>query len=179
MIKIIFFLIPVLLFLILFFPYLLKGNIKGTPFFPTSKNIIRKALKATHLKPGEKLYDLGCGNGRVLIIGAKEFGAKVIGFEYSLLLFYISKINLFINKVKDSVVKKEDFFKLDIKDADVIYLFLTPRALKKLEEKIRREAKIGTRIITFSSPLPSLKPEKIIPLEERKNKLNIYLYVKR
>ncbi|MBZ1356595.1 MAG: class I SAM-dependent methyltransferase [Candidatus Nealsonbacteria bacterium] len=167
-------------FLIIFFsPSSIKAALSGAPFLPTSKNIVRKALKEADLKRGEKLYDLGCGTGTVLIIGEKEFGAKVVGFEYSSPLFYLSKINFLINRIKDGIINKGDFYQADIKDADVIYLFLTPRAFKKLENKIKTETKIGARIITFSSPLLFWQPEKVVPLKERKNKINLYLYVRK
>jgi SAM-dependent methyltransferase len=171
--EIIWILIPTILISI--FLCLLKPALKGAPFVPTQKSIIRKALKLTNLKPGETLYDLGCGTGRVLVIGAKEFGARVVGFEFSLLLFLISKLNLFFQRVKGNIYC-QDFFEAEIRDADVIFLFLTPRILAKLEEKFAKELKSRARIICFSSPLPSWKPSQILPLPERKNKINLYLY---
>lgn len=169
-----------LLFLVIFFsPSSIKAALIGGPFVPTSKSIIHKALKAVELRQGEKLYDLGCGDGRALVIGAKEFKAKVVGFEYSFPIFCLAKINFFINGIKDGILYKSDFYDADISDADVIYLYLTPKAFKKLEEKIKQQTKIGARIITFSSSLLFWQPERIIPLEERKNKINLYLYVKK
>lgn len=154
---------------------LLKPAFKGAPFVPTPKSIIRKALKFANLKPGETLYDLGSGTGRVLVIGAKEFKAKVVGFEFSTLLFLVSKLNLFFHRIKGNIYCK-DFFKADLKEADVIFLFLSPPILFKLEEKFAKELKPGTRIVCFSSPLPSWKPNKVLPLPERKDKINLYLY---
>ncbi len=81
--------ILILTTILLVFLSLLKTALYGAPFVPTQKSVIRKALKLAHLKPGETLYDLGAGTGRVLVIGAKEFNAKVVGFEFSLLLFFI------------------------------------------------------------------------------------------
>ncbi len=173
-------LILVILFsvlVILFSPSSLRAAVTGAPFLPTSKSIIRKALKAAGLKPGEKLYDLGFGDGRVLIIAEKEFGAEAIGYEYSKPLFFLSKINLFLNKVKNAKVFREDFLRTDIKKADVIFMFLTPKAFPKLEDKFNRELKRGTRVIVFSSPLLFWTPEKIIPLPERKMEINLYFYI--
>jgi SAM-dependent methyltransferase len=156
----------------------IKAAIIGAPFVPTPKSIIRKALRLADLKPNEKLCDLGSGTGRVLITAAKEFGARVIGFEYSLPLFYLSKINLFLNKIKNGVVYRKNFYEANISDADVVFLFLTPRAFRKLEDKFNKELKPGTRVVTFSSPLLFWKPKEIIPLPERNGKINLYLYVK-
>jgi len=176
-----FLIIALILLSVFFSPSSMKAAIKGAPFLPTPKSIVRKALKAADLGRGEKLYDLGCGTGRVLIIGEKEFGAKTIGIEYSTPLFIISKINLFLHKTKSGRVYKMDFFKKDVNlnDADVVFLFLNPKAFLKLKDKLNKSLKPGTRVVTFSSPLLFWQPKKIIPLKERKNKINLYLYIKK
>lgn len=157
---------------------LVKTAFTGAPPVFTPKSIIYKALKAAELKRGEKLYDLGSGTGRVLVMGVKEFGANATGFECLFPAFYLSKINFFINRIKNGTVCNKDMYRADIREADVIYLFLNPKAFKKLENKIRGEAKAGARIVTFSSPLPFWRPEKVIALEERENKIYLYLYRK-
>jgi len=179
--KISFSIIILILLSIFFSPSSIKAAFKGAPFLPTPKSIIRKALKSANLKQGEKLYDLGCGTGRVLIIGVKEFGADATGIEYSTPLFILSKINLFLHKIKKGRVYKKDFLETNIKlsEADVVFMFLTPKAFPKLKDKFNKNLKTGTRVITFSSPLLFWQPEKIIPLKERKNKINLYLYVKK
>lgn len=150
----------------------------GAPFVPTSKKIIRMALKLADLKPKEKLYDLGSGTGRVLIIGEKEFGANVVGVEYSTPLFILSKINLFAHRIKNGKIYKKDFFQEDIKlnDADVIFLFLTPKAFPKLKENFEKEIKSGTRIVVYSSPLLFWQPIKTITISNSKS--HIFLYRK-
>lgn len=167
----------IFLTLFIFLPLfsLIETAFRGAPFAPTPKSVIRKALKLANLKPGETLYDLGCGTGKVLIIGEKEFGAKVIGFEISPLLFFISKLNFFLNGTKGKIYF-QDFFSANLKRANVIFLYLTPKLLLKLEKKLFKELTPGTRIVCYSSPLPSKKPTQIIPLSEMKNKINLYLY---
>lgn len=164
-----------LIILIIYFsPSTLKAAITGAPFVPTPKKVIRAGLKLARLKSKEKLYDLGSGTGRVLIIGAKEFGAQVIGFEYSKPLFLLSKINLFLHKIKQVRVYRKSFFEANLKDADVIFMFLTPKAFLKLEKKFLEEIKIGTRIIVFSSPLLFWEPREIISVPGIKAKLYLY-----
>ena len=155
---------------------LLKSALKGGPFVPTPKRIIRKALKLAELKEGEILYDLGAGIGNVLIIGEKEFGAKVVGFEFSPILYFLAKLNLFFHQIKGKIYY-QNFFEAKIKNADVIFLYLTPKILEKLKEKLKKELKPGTRIVCFSSPIPSWQPTKIFPLEETRCKINLYLYL--
>lgn len=164
------------LFLLIFFsPTTLKAAIIGAPFSLAPKRAIRKGLKLAKLKPNEKLYDLGSGTGRVLIIGAKEFGAKVTGFEYSIPFFCLSKLNLFLHRIKNVNIYRNNFFNANLKKADVIFLFLTPKAFPKLKDKFIQELRPGTRIVCYSSPLLFWKPQKIVSLPNIKGKLYLYL----
>ncbi len=99
--------IAVLFLLIWFSPTTVWAAFTGAPFLPTQKRVIRKALKLARLKPGEKLYDLGSGTGKVLIIAEKEFGAEAKGIEYSRPLFLFSKLNLFLHRTKRAKVYRE------------------------------------------------------------------------
>jgi len=172
------FLAVILFFLIFFSPSTIKAAFSGGPFLATPKSVIRKALKMANLKPGENFYDLGSGTGKALIIAVKEFGARPIGFELSAPLVFFSKINLFFNKAKAAVLQK-DFFEADLAAADAIFLFLTPRAFRKLEDKFKKELRSGARVVTYSSPLLFWPPEKVIPASENKKGINLYLYIKK
>jgi uncharacterized protein YdaL len=92
-------------------------------------------------------------------------------------LFLLAKLNLLLNRVKGKIYW-QDFFKADLKEADVIFLYLTPPILKKLEEKLKKEL-MGSkkRVVTVSSPLPSIKPEKTVSVSQKENCLKIYLYI--
>jgi SAM-dependent methyltransferase len=163
------------IFLFIFLNFLIFA-LKGGPFVPTPKKVIREALKLANLKRGEILYDLGAGTGNVLIIGEKEFGARVVGFEFSPILFFLAKLNFLFHRIKGKIYF-QNFFNSKINDANVIFLFLTPKILEKLKKKLKKELKPGTRIVCFSSPIPSWQPAKILPLKETKNKINLYLYI--
>jgi SAM-dependent methyltransferase len=163
------------IFLFIFLNFLIFA-LKGGPFVPTPKKAIREALKLANLKRGEILYDLGAGTGNVLIIGEKEFGARVVGFEFSPILFFLAKLNFLFHRIKGTIYF-QNFFNSKINDANVIFLFLTPKILEKLREKLKKELKPGTRIVCFSSQIPSWQPAKILPLKETKNKINLYLYI--
>ena len=174
--TIIAFIIIGILLLLFFSPSTVRAAFMGAPFVPTPGYIIRKGLKAAGLQAGETLYDLGSGTGKVLVIAEKEFGAKPVGFEYSTPLFFLSKINLFLRGAKNSKVLRKNFFDADLSKADVIFMFLTPKAFKKLEDKFRRELKPGVRVIAYSSPLLFWQPKEIISLPERGKDINLYLY---
>ena len=132
-------------------------------FFPLPKNTIRKLLKAVDLKKKERLIDLGSGDGRVLIIAAEEFSATAIGIEKNPLLYLISRFNI-KRKGLDGLIKViyGNFFNYTIKDADVVFLYLSKKINKKLEPKLVKELKKGTRIVSAAHQLPSLEYVKKI-----------------
>src|SRR5258708_21507151 len=70
----------------------------AAPFFPTPAGAVRDALRAANLRAGETFYDLGAGTGKALLIAEREFGAKAVGFEISILFYLIAKINLFVHR---------------------------------------------------------------------------------
>lgn len=167
----------VFLFLAVYFsPSNLKAAITAAPFLATPKRAIRGALRLAGLKRGETIYDLGSGTGKVLVIAEKEFEAKGVGFEYGFPIFVFSKINLFFSRTRQVQIFRKSFFEANLKDADVIFLALTPKAFVKLEGKLKEETKPGARIVTFSSPLGFWQPKDIVSLPKIKGK--IYLYVR-
>lgn len=162
-----------LIFLVIFSHFIFIA-FRFAPFASTPKIFVKKALNLANLKRGEILIDLGCGTGGVLVIGAKEFGAKVQGYEISPILCVLAKINLFLHRVKGEVFCC-DFFKKKIEKANVVFLYLTPKLLEKAENKLKRELKSNFRIVTYSSPLPFSKPKKILFLKKKPH-LKIFLY---
>ena len=120
-------------------------------------------LKLAKVNKNDIVYDLGSGDGRVLIIAVKEFGVKkAVGIEKSLILYWISKLLVKLNKVEDRVkIIHNDFFKENISEATVITLYLNWRPMRKLEEKILKECK-NVRIVSAAHQFPNLKPKKKI-----------------
>ena len=151
-------------------------GILASPYLGTPKNKIRRALEVAHLKPGERFYDLGSGDGRSLIIAAKEYQARATGFELWSFLYLWSKISiLFHHCSHNAKVYWKNFYNVNISQADVIFCFLTPRVYPRLEKKFNQELKEGTRVVTFSSPLKFWDPQKIIIFP---NKSKMFFYLK-
>ncbi len=163
----------------------------AAPFVATPKEHIRKAFQICNLKPGEKFYDLGSGNGRALIMASQEFGAQAQGLELSYPLYLISRINILLHGLsKQTKVKWSNFFNEDLSRADVIFCWLTPKAFQKLNQKFNQELKTGARVITFSSALGFWQPEQEIELAlegaklfgkslTRPSRIKLFLYFKR
>ena len=169
------FLFAMFAFWILFF-FRYSTHFFGAGFQPTPKRIVRKTLKMAELKQGEILYDLGCGDGRFLILGVKEFGAYGVGIEISPTRYLWAKFNVlnnsllnytFWNKIK---IKFGNLFKVQISDADVVAIFLTAKANKKLVSKFKKELKPGARIVSYYWPIPEITLEKT----DEKDKIYVY-----
>lgn len=153
------------------------GGLSAAPWVPLWKNDVRRMMRIAKVKPGEILYDLGAGDGRMVIIAAKEFGAKATGFEIATLpyLFAYIKINL-QGLNSQASMSYRNFFKQDLSSADVICTFLTPKAMKKLKPKLEKEMKPGARIVSYAFHIPGWQET----LKDKPNKKTtaIYLYQK-
>lgn len=163
------------LFLIVVFALLIPTSLTayiGAPLALTKKKELLKILQKAGLKQGQRFYDLGCGTGRVLIQTSKKYGTRPIGFEMSPIWFLFAWLNLKINRVKGRVFLK-DLFGADLSEADIVFCFLMPKALKKLTPKLKKELKPKTKIISYCFPLPGMKPRLAL---KDKTRLPVYFY---
>jgi predicted RNA methylase len=127
-------------------------------FVPLPKDTIRKMLKEAKVSPKDLVYDLGCGDGRVLIVAAKEFGARAIGVEKSFILSKIAEWNIRREGLENRVkVLNSDFFNVNLSKATVIFAYLSRKINRKLEPKLKKELKKGCRVISASHGFEGLK----------------------
>ena len=130
----------------------------GAPWVPTPYKTINKMLKLAKVKPGDIVYDLGSGDGRVIIEAARSFGAKAVGIEIDPLRFIWTKARIFLLGLSNNVnVLLGNFFNIDISDADVVTIYLLQGTNVKLIDKFIRELRPGTRIVSNTFTLPGLK----------------------
>ena len=139
--------------------YILVPPFFGPPSVPTRHDRIRKALQLAKLRPNEILYDLGAGDGRVLVIAAKEFGAQAVGVEIGPVQCAISWGNAFRNGIGSKVkVEMGNFYHTNLGRADVVFAYLTSDQAGRLQEKLKKELKKGARVVTISFNLPDWEP---------------------
>lgn len=162
--------------LIFYLTYAFAG-LSAAPYLPTRKNDLERFIALAQIKPGEKVVDLGSGDGR-LLFAAAEKGAVAVGYEISLFPYFLSRFRLW-RKIRQGKIKKNqieikcrDFWGADLLDADVIYLFLMPRPNKKFAA-MAKNLKKGTRLLAYVWPIPGYKPLKI---DDTPNRAKIYLY---
>ena len=148
------------------------------PYVPTPNGVVRRMLEIANLKPGEVLYDLGCGDGRIVIMAAKEFGAKAIGVEIREDLVkqcYKEVIRQGLeNRVK---IIHGDFFKVDISEADVVTLYLLTSVNEMLKPKLEKELRNGTRVVSHDFEVTGWRPTKEEVFSDEWRSHRIYLYI--
>ncbi|MBI2086474.1 hypothetical protein HYT74_03980 [Candidatus Daviesbacteria bacterium] len=139
------------------------------PFVPTKMENIKKILKLAGVKKGGKFYELGSGDGRVVIEAAK-MGAETYGVEQSFLRIlyakYKSKTLAFHPKGGSINFYHNNIFNRSYAKADIIYIYLLPKGVKKLEEKLKKELKKGSTVITQTYHFPNWKPYRKIDLSK-------------
>lgn len=158
------------LFLIFEFYAVVVGEIKGAPFIRSSKIKIKIMLELADIKPGDKVVDLGSGDG-TLLLGAARLGAKAEGIEINPFLVFYSRWRAHQAGFKDQItIIKVDFFAYPLRDVDVIFLYLWPKTNKLLKDKLFKEAKAGAKIISSAFPILGWQPTK--------EKDGVFLYIK-
>jgi cyclopropane fatty-acyl-phospholipid synthase-like methyltransferase len=132
------------------------------PFVQTPLEVAKKMLDLSQIQPGENLYDLGCGDGRLIILAAKEIGVKATGIELREDLIERAKTEIKKFNLEDKVkIIQGNFFDVNISDADVVTLYLTSSANERLRPKLEAELKQGARVISHDFKVPGWKPSAV------------------
>ena len=157
---------------IIFMIWIVWSTTVGAPWLPTPKSKVRKMLEFAKVQRGDVVYDLGSGDGRIIIMAAKEFGAHSVGIEADPIRQRWSKLMIRRHKLTDQVrALRGNFFNFDIGEASVVTLYLGVGANDKLRDKLAKELKPGARIVSHHF---LLKEWDII---ERDEKADLYLYM--
>ena len=145
-----------------------------SPWWVVRIRQIREGLRLAKVTQDDVVYDLGSGDGRVPIIAAREFGASGVGIEIDYIRHLTAWLKVKKNKVSDRVIlKRGNFFKSNISDATVVFVYLVPRVLEKIKPKLLAELKKGTRILSYKY---KIKVEPGIKLVKKNLENEMYLY---
>jgi len=173
--------VAILLVDIFFFISGIFSFLHGAPFVVLDKNKVRKALRQCGLSENDLFCDLGCGDGRTLLIAAEEFNVKkAVGWEIAFFPFFLAKIAVSRSKVKDKVeIYNKDLFSADISKATFIYIYLASGMADRIADKIGKEALDGTKIVCMAFPIDTIKHRQLglMRLEEAGG-MTAYLYQK-
>jgi SAM-dependent methyltransferase len=127
-------------------------------FVPTPNAVVDKMLEMAEIKPGDVVYDLGCGDGRIVVAAAKKYGVKAVGFDINPQRVQESLENVKTNHVEKLVtIKEADIFTLDLSEANVVTLYLLPDLNVKLMPQLAK-LKPGSRIVSHDFDMRGAKP---------------------
>jgi SAM-dependent methyltransferase len=131
------------------------------PYVPTTDEAVQTMLKLADVKKTDVVYDLGCGDGRIVIAAAKIHGAHGVGIDIDPQRIQEAKENAKKAGVEDLVrFEENDLFKADIHEASVVTLFLLPKVNLRLRPKLLQDLKPGTRIVSNTFDMGDWKPDK-------------------
>lgn len=138
-------------------------------------------LVLAELRAGEIFFDLGAGDGRTVVMAAKEYGARAVGVELREDLAKKALSNIYEQGLQDRItIVNGDIFNVDLTSADVIFLYLTTSANEKVKPKLESELRHGTRIISHDYEIVGWKPVKVLNFCENQTlgfpSHTIYLY---
>jgi len=131
------------------------------PYVPTTEAAVQAMLKLAGVKKSDVVYDLGCGDGRIVIAAAKSFGARGVGIDINPVRIAEAKENARTAGVEKLVrFEENDLFLADIHEATVVTLFLLPNINLKLRPKLLQDLKPGTRIVSNTFDMDNWKADK-------------------
>jgi SAM-dependent methyltransferase len=131
------------------------------PFVPTTDEAVLAMLKLADVKKTDVVYDLGCGDGRIVITAAKNLGARGVGIDINPVRIGEAKANAKRAGVENMVrFEENDLFQADIHEASVVTLFLLPEVNLKLRPKLIQDLKPGTRIVSNTFDMGDWKADK-------------------
>jgi ribosomal protein L11 methylase PrmA len=132
----------------------------GAPYVATDDMTLQEIIRAAQIKKGEKVVDIGSGDGKIVIALARE-GAQAHGYEFNPLLVLYSRYRIRkLGLTKHAHIHWRDFWRENFSSYDVIVVYGISYIMKRLERKLRREVKPGTRVVTNYFPFPTWKPKK-------------------
>ena len=141
-------------------------RVPDVPFVPTTEAAVAEMLKLADVKKGDVVYDLGCGDGRIVIAAAKA-GARAVGLDINPERIAEAKANAKKEGVEASVrFEEQDLFTADIKEASVVTLFLLQSVNLKLRPKLLADLKPGTRVVSNTFDMGDWKPVKEVTVGE-------------
>ena len=149
------------------------------PYVPTTEAAVQAMLKLADVKKTDIVYDLGCGDGRIVITAAKNLGARGVGIDINPVRIGEAKENAKKAGIEKLVrFEENDLFEADIHEATVVTLFLLPHINLKLRPKLLQDLKPGTRIVSNTFDMGDWKPEKeaIVPETDEDSYLSHKLY---
>jgi SAM-dependent methyltransferase len=137
------------------------------PYVPTPHEVVNRMLELAEIKPGDVLYDLGSGDGRIVVAAAKKFGIRAVGFEIDPGLVKDSRQIIKQAGLEELVeIREQDIRTVDFSPASIVTLYLYPAANLRLRPVLLRDLKPGSRVISHDFGMGSWKPDRVARLQD-------------
>jgi len=146
----------------------------GAMFHPSAFIRVRTFLDEVPMRENELLIDIGCGDGRVLKEARKRYGVRALGYEVNPLAYFFARLRTL--RSKDVTVRYQNFWNVNIGEADVIFCYLFPDVMERLAEKLEKELRPGARVISGNFPLPGWHHNSVWHPESSLHNSPIYFY---
>jgi len=161
----------IIIILVSVLTFIAWSQIFGAPWIPTSYKTVRKMLEIAKVKPGETVYDLGSGDGRIIVEAARFFGAKAFGIEIDPLRYLWTKMKISVLKLQGKAqVTLGNFFYKDLSKANIVIVYLLQDTNNRLIKKFIKELRPGTRIVSNTFIFPGWD------IIRQDNKAQVYVY---
>ena len=147
------------------------------PDFPSPQEVIERMLQLAHVQPGETVYDLGSGEGRIVITAARQFKAKAVGVELSPELCKVANARVKALGLQSRVkIIHANMLNVDLRPADVVTIYLLTSANELLKPNLERELRPGARVVSHDFEIRGWKPAAVEQVEAEGRPRTIYLY---
>jgi SAM-dependent methyltransferase len=147
------------------------------PYEPTPHHVVTSMLELAQVGPSDRVYDLGCGDGRI-VIAAARLGARAVCVDIDPRRIEESKANARRAGVVERIrFLNQDLFQTDIADATVVTLFLWPRVNERLRPKVWRELQPGTRVVSYDHAMGDWKPRQSLTVESPRGPRKLFLWL--
>ena len=131
----------------------------GGAWSPTPRRAVRRGLELAEAKPGERLFDLGAGDGRVVLLAARQFGLEAVGIEVDPVKAWLIAARARLRGVGRRVrVERSNFFDVDLSPADIVFFYLSPAAAARLRPKFEAELRPQARVVSYRRPIEGWRP---------------------
>ncbi len=152
----------------------LPARAPDVPYVPTPQGVVDGMLELAGVKPGDMLYDLGSGDGRIVVTAAKRYGVRGVGIDINPERIREAEENARRAGVRNlTEFREQDLFKADIGEATVVTMYLLPSVNNRLKPKLLRDLKPGTRIVSHAFDIEGWEPLRTIEVEGT----TLYLWV--
>jgi SAM-dependent methyltransferase len=146
-------------------------------YVPTPQDVVEEMLDMTNLTKNDVLYDLGCGDGRILVTAAKQYGCRAYGCDIDRLRVREARENAGEHDVAHLVtVERKNVLDVDLQEATVVALYLSPELLTRLLPQLR-QLRPGSRIVSHDFPIPRIPPEKTRKMTSREDGREHMIYL--